>query len=165
MACSWVAGTYQKLLERKFEAKRSCYLYTLLEVSCDWRLKEESFLRGQTHSHFFPSCCCHHPTSALTASFPTQPQHRHIKMLQDLQYIVGCSSSEQDNRPIQYNHGWPSSSPLCPCLARSPTSWTPWTPCKRNIVRLPWAFASGEFLRYWDTGGTRRLIGLTCCTI
>ena len=43
-------------------------------------------------TYFPPFCFCHltssHPTSVLTASSPTQPQHRYINTLQDLQCII-----------------------------------------------------------------------------
>ena len=44
---------------------------------------------GQMHTHFFPIFLLL-PILLLpfTASSPTQPQHRHIKVLHDLQYII-----------------------------------------------------------------------------
>ncbi len=51
------------------------------------------FFRGQMHAHFFS----HISASAHPASSPTQPQHRHIKVLQDLQYII------KRNHPVKKN--------------------------------------------------------------
>ena len=52
-----------------------------------------SFFRGQMHAHSFPIFLL----LPSTASFPTQPQHSHMKVLQDLQYIIERNWSVKKN--------------------------------------------------------------------
>ena len=62
------------------------------------RQNRSLFFRGQIHAHFFS----HFSASALYYFFPTQPQHRHIKVLQDLQYII------ERNWPVKKNSWRPA---------------------------------------------------------
>ena len=73
------------------------FLYWKFHVA-DGRNRSGFFFGGQMHAHFFSRfLLLPILILPLTASSPSQPQRRHIKVQQDLQYII------ERNWPVKKN--------------------------------------------------------------